>query len=105
MNMTQGYASNNKFGTQIGPRKSRGKPSGQSVEPPNIHSQNTSINTIAAPSNWQPKKGNALVQSPGLQTTYNSNQNMSLREQLYSVKNSMQTKIQFSQATLSNRGH
>jgi hypothetical protein len=43
-------------------RKSRGKPQVSSVEPP----------SLGVP-NWQLKKGNALVQSPALNTTYVSN--------------------------------
>ena len=96
--MNQTYGSN-KFAAQLSQRKSRGKPQGQSVEPPNM-TGNNSINGVA-PHGY--KKGGPLVQSPNLNTTYNGN-NISLRDQLYSVKNSMTNKIQFSQANLPSRG-
>lgn len=69
--MQHAYQTNNKFHAQISQRKSRGKPQGQSVEPPSL--QNSSINGIAS-QGWQGnKKGATLVQSPGLNTTYTSN--------------------------------
>ena len=50
------------------------------------------------------KKSGTIIGTPAINTNYNSNQGMTLRDQLYSVKNSMQTKFQFSQVNLNSRG-
>ena len=64
----------------------------QSVEPPNIHSNN-SINAIASPNqNWQKKqqhRTNTIV-SPTIGQNFNTTGNISLTDNLlYTVKNNM----------------
>ena len=78
---------------------------GGSVEPPNLQHNSHSINQIASPPpNWQKNKNpGTIVTSPNLGSTYGTSNNLTLREQLYSVKNSMQKNLQFSQANLANQ--
>ena len=100
--LTQAY-NQARVNPQLVQRKSRGgrdqNKNHQSVEPPNIHAQSSSINAIASPQ-WPTKKqhGTTSIVSPNLGQTYSGpTNNLSLREQLYSVKNSMSKQIQFSQ--------
>jgi len=102
MQLSQAYQSA-RLNPQLTQRKSRGgrdpQKNHQSVEPPNIHMQAQSINTIGGPvGNWQKKPGHGTsIVSPGLGQTYSGpDQKLSLREQLYSVKNSMGKQLQFS---------
>lgn len=59
---------------------------------------------MLAPSNWANKKPGVLVSSPGLTGMMSQNPAMTLRDQLYAVKNSVQNKFQLSQVSLSSRG-
>lgn len=93
--LTQAY-NQARINPQLAQRKSRGgrepNKNHQSVEPPNIHAQSNSINAIASPANWQSNKkhGATSIVSPNLGQTYSGPaNNLTLREQLYSVKNSM----------------
>ena len=100
--MSQAYQSA-RLNPQLTQRKSRGgrdpQKNHQSVEPPNIHLQSNSINAIGTPgANWQQKKGGmhnqTSIVSPGLVQTYQGPDNkLSLREQLYTVKNGMKKQI------------
>lgn len=69
------------------------------MEPPNLHLQSNSINVIGTPqSGWtkKPQHMPTSVVSPGLVQTYSGpDPKLSLREQLYTVKNTMNKQIQF----------
>ena len=100
MQMSQAYQSA-RLNPQLTQRKSRGgrdpQKNHQSVEPPNIHMQANSINAIGTPgTNWNKKAGHnqTSIVSPGLVSNYQGpDAKLSLREQLYTVKNGMNKQI------------
>lgn len=101
MPMNQAYQSA-RLNPQLTQRKSRGgrdpQKNHQSVEPPNIHIQSNSINAIGTPqANWSKKASlnQTSIVSPGLVQTYQGGPDakLSLREQLYTVKNGINKQI------------
>ena len=102
MQLSQAYQQT-RLNPQLTQRKSRGgrdpNKNNQSVEPPNIHVQSNSINAMSTPqAGWGKKLVHVAatsVVSPGLiQNGYNvPDPKLSLREQLYSVKNTMNKQI------------
>lgn len=94
--------SGQKFTQQI--RKSRagrepGKNPNASMEPKLNGGANASVNLINSPANWgKQTKNGSFIQSPMIGSQYGPPQerlNLSLREQLYQVKNSVHKQLQF----------
>lgn len=82
--LNQTYLTNNNFVAQLSQRKARAKPNG-SIEPTSIVA-----GPIDGAQNIIGKKPGSIVGAPNsLNPAYASNQGMTLRDQLYSVKNSM----------------